>query len=25
MGGARVLVSLTHESDNAVAVVVIEG
>lgn len=25
MGAARVLVSLTHESDNAVAVVVIEG
>jgi len=25
VGGARVLVSLTHESDNAVAVVVIEG
>jgi len=25
LGGERVLVSLTHESDNAVAVVVIEG
>jgi holo-[acyl-carrier protein] synthase len=25
LGGARVLVSLTHERDNAVAVVVIEG